>query len=219
MKLVQRMMLLALALMMFAGTGAMACTDWCGIPDIDVNSDVLPSPDELHTEAYLLGDAMIGRTVHVLMSGNVRTAPNQSSRILTEVFPDDKVAILDYYMESMSPLRMWLKIDFYGMEGWISASRGKIVTCPADSYTIGNDPALEAARNRYVGQTMLVNANSGNARSGPGTEYPILEFIRRPETHIIRNVALDSQGNLWVMVRIGSRECWARATLFSYIGD
>jgi len=70
-----------------------------------------------------------------------------------------------------------------------------------------------------VGQTMLVNAKSGNARSGPGTDYPVLELIHYPEMHVIRNVALDSEGKLWVMIRIGSRECWARDSLFSYIGD
>lgn len=218
-KFFSRILFLVLALMMCITTVPAWACEGCGYEDIDPYKDVLPPSDQLHIEAYRLGDAVIGRTLHVLRSGNVRTAPNQSSRILTEAFPDDKVAILDYHMESANPLSMWLKIDFYGMEGWINASRGKVVSCAPDSYIAGNDPALEVARSRYVGQTMMVNVRSGNARSGAGQNYPTIEYIHRPDTYRIRDVELDSQGNLWVMIRIGSRECWARASLFDYIGN
>ena len=219
MKKVFSLILMTALLLSIRSVSALACTEWCGMPDIDVENDVLPPSDQLHTEAYLLGDAVIGRTLHVLRSGNVRTAPTQSSVILTEAFPDDKVAILDYYMESANPLNMWLKIDFYGMEGWINASRGKVVSCPPDSYIAGNDPTLEVNRNRYVGQTMMVNVKSGNARSGPGKDYPTIEYIHKYDTYRIRDVALDDEGKLWVMIRIGSRECWVRDSLFDYIGN
>ncbi len=217
MKNFKRILMFTLTLTLLFST-ALAC-EGCGYVDINPYVDVLPATDQLQAEAYLLGDALIGRTVHVLRSGPVRSGPNQSSRILTEVFPDDKVAILDYAMESVNPLAMWLKIDFYGMEGWISASRGKIVSCAADKYTFGNNPELEAMRNRYVGQTMMVNLRSGNARAGAGSNYPIIEYVHLYETYRIQAAEYDSEGKLWFMIRIGSRECWVRNTLMDYISN
>lgn len=182
-------------------------------------TDDRPDSETLHVEAYLLGEDAIGRTLHVLRSGYVRSMPNQSSSILTEVYPDDKVAILDIYVETVNPLNVWLKIDFYGLEGWVNASRGRIFSIPADYYEPGIDPKLGAARARYVGQFMMVTVASGKARAGIGQDYPAIEYIHRNEIYRIHGAELDEQGDVWLKIRIGSRECWIHSNHVSYIGD
>lgn len=175
--------------------------------------------DELLRSAYLLGDKAISRTLHVLYSGYVREEPDESSQIITDVHPDDKVAITGFAMEKVNPLSCWLKIDFYGMEGWVNASRGKIITDPADPYTPGNDPELEAARNRYVGQPMMVNLRSGNARAGVGYNYPTIELVHKYQVYDVEECAFDNDGNLWYQITVDYRTCWIHSGIVDYIGD
>ncbi len=59
-----------------------------------------------------------------------------------------------------------------------------------------------------VGHTARIGASSGNARSGAGTEYPIVEYVFGGERFTILDSAVASNGKTWYQIKKDGVLCW-----------
>lgn len=209
MKKVLYTMITLLLMLALAMPGVLASTN----PDTTSDGEPIPDIDELHINAYKMGADMIGLTAHIVRSGNVRSAPGAFNPLLYEAYRDDRLTILDYQVMSRDPLSVWIKVDFFGQEGWISAHMAKIVTRPADRYDAGGDPLIEAFQSRYVGQEMLITVKHGNARDQMGPDSVVIEHVKAGEIYRVLDVAFAEDGRLWLQVNVDGYKCWISSNL------
>lgn len=59
-----------------------------------------------------------------------------------------------------------------------------------------------------VGHTVRIGASSGNARSGAGTEYPIVEYVFCGERFTILDSATAFNGKTWYQIKKDGVLCW-----------
>lgn len=59
-----------------------------------------------------------------------------------------------------------------------------------------------------VGHTARIGASSGNARSGAGTEYPIVEYVFCGERFTILDSDVASNGKTWYKIKKDGVLCW-----------
>lgn len=213
MKKAMRLLVVLALLMAMTIPSVLACTEFCGQDFEEYDSERIPDADELHICAYRQGDNMIGKTARIVRSGNVREQPGTQSRILYEAFNGDRLYILDYHVLSRNPLAVWIKVDFYGQEGWISAHMAEIISRPADAYDVGGDPLEEAYQARYVGARVIIKIRSGRARDAAGEDGVVIKYVHEGEVYKVHDCALDSKGNPWLQIHSGSGYSWISAGL------
>lgn len=59
-----------------------------------------------------------------------------------------------------------------------------------------------------VGHTARIGASSGNARSGAGTEYPIVEYVFCGERFTILDSEVATNGKTWYQIKKDGVLCW-----------
>lgn len=59
-----------------------------------------------------------------------------------------------------------------------------------------------------VGHTCRIGASSANARSGAGTEYPIVEYVFCGERFTILDTGVASNGKTWYQIKKDGVPCW-----------
>ena len=204
--------LLALMLILACCVTASACTEWCGVIGPYFDTEV-HSMEELQIEAAQRinqdGDTIIGKRAIVQHYGNVRVEPNQYADSYGIVNHEDEYLITGYtFVEG----KVWLHVVYGNTLGWISASLVKISGTGDDTT---DDPGLD--RN-YIGMRCRVIVNSGRARMGAGTEYPIIEYIGYNDEFRINDVGYASDGTLWFQIMKDGNRCWVSSTLVAVEG-
>ncbi len=63
----------------------------------------------------------------------------------------------------------------------------------------------------FVGETAVIITNEGNARSGAGVEYKVLENVFYGERYRIYAVDKASNGKTWFKIRVDGQYCWISA--------
>ncbi len=69
-----------------------------------------------------------------------------------------------------------------------------------------------------VGETCMIIAESGNARSGAGTEYPKVAYVARWQTYTIFDTAKASNGRTWYQIWVDGRYAWISSGIASIDG-
>ena len=64
-----------------------------------------------------------------------------------------------------------------------------------------------------IGQKFRITSNSGRGRSGPGTEFEIVSFVKEGEVYTILDIAFASNGYEWFLLDMGSTSCWVSSGL------
>lgn len=162
-------------------------------------SEVVPATSFEELDAALDGcGGAIGTEADVLL--NVRVGPGLKFERVGSTLPSDITTIF-----GTDPTGTWYRIPFRGGFGWVSGLGMAIRlddTCPGipeylETFT------EDVTRYTLIGDsemTAIVNAETANLRSGPGTDYPKLALLGAGErvTIIGRNAEAT-----WVRVRTG----------------
>lgn len=67
-----------------------------------------------------------------------------------------------------------------------------------------------------VGQMCRITANSGNARSGPGTQYSSLRTVYCGELYTILQTACAANGVTWYKIDLGPQDGWISSGLTNF---
>lgn len=158
----------------------------------------IPSGNELQAQAYQMGDKLIGAMAKCVYGGNIRQEPSEYAYRVGKIQADDTYKILDYEVTSSYPTSVWLKIDYGYTYAWVSASLMQIT---------GANGYGGYASGGMTGQIVRIHVSSGRARTNPGSNYPIIEYVGRGEEYTV----LDSEyinGNLWYKIKKDQHYCW-----------
>ena len=184
-----------------------ACID-CGH-----HRDNTPTQDELQAEAIQRinkdGDKIIGMQAIVKHAGNLRCEASKYADSFRKVAEEESFEIQSYTFVNGNA---WLKVRCGNSSAWISASLVEISGKGDDS--TGN-PGVDQ---QYIGMRCRVIVNSGRARMGAGTEYPIIEYIGYNDEFRINDVGYASDGTLWFQIMKDGNRCWVSSTLVAVEG-
>lgn len=64
-----------------------------------------------------------------------------------------------------------------------------------------------------IGQTISITANSGKARSGPGTEYSQVAYVEYGDYYIVYDTDVASNGVTWFKIYVDGRYAWISSGL------
>lgn len=140
---------------------------------------------------------------------------------------ENNFALIETSGSSHGLTRAWVPLDalrngyeYYGRDtftGWYDEwdSDQGATLLPGGDY---NGGWQEPDRFDPVGQTVVVNVGSGNARSGPGTNYDIVAYVFRDDVLRVLGWETGNTGKDWYQVRIDGRLCWVSSTLVTIQG-
>lgn len=192
--------LLALCLLLSCSISALACTEWCGGPFFDTGT---PTEEELALEAIQRinkdGDSIIGKRAVVQHYGNIRIEPSKYASILGKSVQGDEYLIVGYQIVNNA---VWLHIVYGNDLAWISASLAEISGEGAGGTGY---PEIDI---RYIGMRCRITVNSGRARLGAGSAYPIVEYVGYNDEFAILNVDYANDGTLWFQIMKDGNRCW-----------
>lgn len=172
-----------------------------------------PSQSELQTQAYLLGDKMIGGTVTAVYGGNIRQEPNEYSNRLGKIQVDETYKIYGYQVNSYNPVSVWINISYGGRDAWVSASLVQIT----ENYGNGNSSGV--ITDDMVGCDVRIIVSSGRARINAGTEHPIIEYVHMDEIYRVLACKTASNGVPWYKIEINNTQCWISSEIAKYAGS
>lgn len=70
-----------------------------------------------------------------------------------------------------------------------------------------------------IGQYVTVWVDSGNARSGPGTNYAFVNYVNQGDMFQVLDYEMGNTGKDWYQVRINGRLCWVSSGLVTLNGN
>lgn len=115
----------------------------------------------------------------------IRSAPDENSDWVGKLYQDSAAQVLEY-------LDGWTKIKSGSVEGYV----------PAEALLTGEDAQQHSAE--YEKNTVTVEADVLNVRSGQGTDNEILTQIEQGGSYEMTGEAVDG----WYPVRVGEIEGW-----------
>ena len=170
----------------------------CGYVQKSTSTLKPPSSSELQAQAYQMGDKMIGATAKCVYGGNIRQEPSEYAYRVGKIQVDDTYQILDYEVTSSYPTSVWLKINYGYSDAWVSASMMQITGASGSS---GNGTGM-------IGRVVRINVSSGRARTNPGTNYPIIEYVDEGEVYTVLDCQTASNGTIWYKIKKDENFCW-----------
>ena len=139
------------------------------------------SPDVAAASATVATDAL-----------NLRTGPGTGYRVLTVMYQDEPVTVLD------GPVDGWYEVDYGSTTGW---ALGDYLAIDGDA----TEP----------GGSATVATDALNLRTGPGTGYRVLTVMYQGDTVAV----LDGPSDGWYQVTHGSTTGWASGDYLALNGD
>ena len=115
----------------------------------------------------------------------IRSAPDENSDWVGKLYQDSAAQVLEY-------LDGWTKIKSGSVEGYV----------PAEALLTGEDAQQHSAE--YEKNTVTVEADVLNVRSGQGTDNEVLTQIEQGGSYEMTGEAVDG----WYPVRVGEIEGW-----------
>lgn len=107
------------------------------------------------------------------------------------------------------PWRVWAPLDCLSCSGRYDRWDD---TYPDWGYSSGWE---EDSWMQPIGSTCHIVVSSGNARLGPGVEYPLEGYVHEGEWYIILDTAKASNGVTWYMILLDDICCWISSGLTS----
>lgn len=163
-----------------------------------------PSNEDLQDEARLLGDKCIGGTAECIYTCNMRASYSEYSSKVGVLMEGEVYLVTDYYRNSNG--RSWIQIDYEGCLVWVSASMVRLNVSDA----LDADAVNEA---RLIGCWITINTRLARARSGPGTEYYEVGYVRLNERYVIQSAKASALGKVWYRVRLDNGYGWISSGL------
>lgn len=155
------------------------------------------------------------------------TAPSSGTYIFTSTGSDDTVGYLYSTATTTSETRSDddsgtnnnFKIEYsmnanqsiyVGVKFYSSDKTGSI--------TLSITKKTEASKPWPIGETCRVTVGSGNARSGPGTDYSYAGSIYANDQFTILDCTLGNTGKDWYKIRLDGKTCWISSGLVEVNG-
>lgn len=112
----------------------------------------------------------------------------------------------------------------YSLRLWYYDEYGNTVQLGTTSVTITarssqNTKKPTTSKSWPVGERCKINSSSGNARSGPGTEYSIVEVVKKGQTYEIIECKLGSTGKDWYKIKVSGQYCWVSSGIVELNGN
>lgn len=145
---------------------------------------------------------------------NCRTGAGTQYQTVGYLYEGDTITILGEGYDNTGA--MWFKTYANGRYVYVYAS---MVTVHGTYYP-ETVPGYGQDRDKYyddygyssgsslVGETCIVQAESANARSGPGTGYSIVATVYEWERYTVLDTAVAANGRTWLKIRVNGRTCW-----------
>ena len=111
--------------------------------------------------------------------------------------------VIDY--QQAAGRKNWYKINYYGQNGWISASIAEVRTQYADKCR------------EHVGKTIKILNGGIRVRSGPGTGYSQVESAFKGEKYRVLDCSIASDGRHWYKIKVNNIEGWISSNLAEII--
>jgi len=129
---------------------------------------------------------------------------------------ENDFALVDTSSSSKGWTRVWVPLEavydgwrFYGMDTFPDDDDAPVLL-PGGSWNGYLEP---------VGQYVTVWVESGNARSGPGTDYSFLNYVHEGDVLYVLDREMSNTGKDWYQVRINGRLCWVSSGLVTLNGN
>lgn len=176
------------------------------------SSDELYAPSVHATEPLYKRIDPVGRWVEVSVdSGHGRSGPGvEGYRSVAYINRGERYQVLDTQMGTTG--KDWYKVRVGGKECWVSSGLVMI-----DGYLDGTSYGVPIIP-QMVGRKCVIRAAEGNARTGPGTDYTFVCYVRAGQQYEILDCVVGNTGKDWYMVRANNGQlCWFSSEL-AYIG-
>lgn len=102
--------------------------------------------------------------------------------------------------------RVWAPLSCLNCWDWFT-SHDDTYPLTGGSFNRGSFP---------VGRTCWINVDNGNARTGAGTEYPIVDMVYCGESYTVLDTARAANGVTWYMIHTRNGYCWISSGLTNY---
>lgn len=158
--------------------------------------------------AQLIGRARRGSTV-------IRPEPSESSEVITTLFFDTPLPIIDRQPRDGTP--QWYKTRIWGVvEGWVKASQVDIGPLPEKVRPFWEGQAPAELNRRPPGEPMPLKAtgrtkSSVNLRSAPGADNDLVAELEANVELQIDSWAVGSDSYCWFHVSSGGQSGWVYA--------
>ncbi len=135
-----------------------------------------------------------------------RSGAGYENNAVHTLYQDDRCLI--HEVKKGSDGQDWYKIYANSRYVWIPSS----CTAFGTTYTADNGAG------EFVGRYCVILAESGNARSGPGVQYGVVNYVREGEWYYIYDTAVASNGRTWYKISINEAWAWVSSGIASVDG-
>lgn len=198
--------------------------------DWRLNIDLSSIPDEIVVDNTWLnyntrGYAGPGNTYHYY--GDILLYGDSNCRII-EV--ENDFALIDTSGSSKGWTRVWVPLEavfggyaYYGQdthpEYGYDDDMGATLIPDDDGPTLLPGGSNGSWYPEPVGQYCTVWVESGNARTGAGTQYAHAAYVKKGDVLLIHDRKMGGTGKDWYQVRIGGKLCWLSSGLVTLNGN
>ncbi|MBQ2954792.1 MAG: SH3 domain-containing protein [Clostridia bacterium] len=141
---------------------------------------------------------------------------------------ENNFALVDTSASTKGATRVWVPLDavaggydFYGMDTYPDEwwSDGPTLIPDDNGATLLPGDDYNSGYVNPVGRYVTVWVESGNARSGPGTNYDFVNYVHRGDVLQVLDWEMGNTGKDWYQVRINGRLCWVSSGLVTLDGN
>lgn len=155
----------------------------------------------LSTLAISRGEELINHSLYVLWPDSLFDGIDGNKVRPVELF--EQLITHDYKLSGQTPWVQVCTLDHPTEPiGWIRAEVASF-----------SGPIQDDDLTKYIGKRIMIHQAQGNARSGPGTEYPYLTSVHYGEYYTVLDAQMSSIGVVWLKLKVQYVECWVSSRM------
>jgi uncharacterized protein YraI len=162
-------------------------------------------------------------TAEAFRAINIRSGPSIDYEIIGQLYEGNTVLVIG----RSDPQSNWLLIDNDGERGWVAFFTVAVTGDPTTIEIVGTTSASAPVATIQPSPTMVMEAAQSelyvtayrrvNVRSGPGTEFNIVDVLAPGETADI--IGSSGEDNEWLEIRTSDQTGWIAYFVVNISGD
>lgn len=164
-----------------------------------------PKPTPRPTATPTMPPRVMKSCTVIAESARARSGAGTEYALVGYVYRGERYDVLDERTASNG--RVWYLVNVDGARGWISSGVTEISSMSSNGGSNGNT-GYGGTKGYPVGEFCRIIAEEARARSGAGTEYPVVEYVRENQRYEIRDTATASNGKQWYAIVVDGTLCW-----------